>query len=210
MDRKLIAITFDDGPNTSTTMEVLDILEKHNAIASFFLVGNNITEESITAAERAHKMGCEICNHSKTHSAMPELSADEIRSEIEFTSKEIEKITGCMPKFFRPPYIAVSKEMYDAVGLPFIAGFGCNDWDESVSTEERFNRTMEQAAHGGIILLHDMQGNSKTVAALDMLIPALKSEGFELVNVSDLFRLCGISPVSGIVYSNVFQQSEYF
>lgn len=206
MSEKLIALTFDDGPNTVTTPRVLDVLEKYGVVGSFFLVGDNITPESAAVAKRAFGMGCEICNHSRTHSVMPEMSAEDISAEIKFTSEKVFEITGTYPKFFRPPYIAVNDVMFDAVGLPFIAGYGCTDWESSVSAEERYEKTMEQASHGGIILLHDMEGNENTVAALDMIIPALKAEGYRPVTVSDLFRLCGISPAKGIVYSNVFDR----
>ncbi len=207
MHEKLIAVTFDDGPNTVTTPIILDILEKFNVTGTFFVVGNNINDNSAAVMKRAHEMGCEICNHSLTHSVMPEMTAADISAEISETSAKITAVTGCVPSFFRPPYIAVNDVMFDAVPLTFIAGFGCNDWDDSVSAEERFIKTMEQASHGGIILLHDMSGNDNTAAALEKIIPALISEGYRLVTVSDLFRLCGISPAKGIVYSNVFQKN---
>lgn len=63
-EKKVIALTFDDGPNTTTTNEVLDILEEYDAVASFFLIGDNISEESAASVKRAYDMGCEIDNHS--------------------------------------------------------------------------------------------------------------------------------------------------
>lgn len=205
-DEKLIALTFDDGPNTVTTPRVLDILEKYCTVGSFFLVGNCINDESARAAERANKMGCEICNHSRTHAAMPELSPEEIRSEIEYTSKLCEAISGYTPAFFRPPYIAVNDVMFDNIDLPFICGYGCNDWVDTVSVDERVERVLAQACHGAIILLHDYEGNEKTVEALDKIIPALRSEGYSFVTVSDLFMRCGVEPKKGIVYSCVFDK----
>lgn len=205
-DEKLIALTFDDGPNTVTTPKVLDILEKHHAVGSFFLVGNCINPESARVGERAHKMGCEICNHSRSHSAMPELSPEEIRSEIEYTSEQCKAISGYYPAFFRPPYIAVNDVMFENIELPFICGYGCNDWDSNVSTDERVEKVLAQACHGAIILLHDMEGNDKTVEALDRIIPALRSEGYSFVTVSELFKRCGVEPKKGIVYSCVFDK----
>ena len=206
MEKKYIALTFDDGPNTTTTSEIIDILEKYHVIGSFFLVGNEITEESRKQAKRAFDMGCEINNHSKTHPAMPELSEDEILAEIDFTNRKITEITGKAPSFFRPPYIAVNDMMHDIIPLPFIAGYGCSDWLPEVSAEERYQKIMEQADNGAIILLHDAKGNDNTVAALEMIIPDLISQGYELVTVSDLFRLCGCEPKKRVVYSNVFDR----
>lgn len=210
-EKKYIALTFDDGPNTTTTMQVLDALEKYDIVASFFLVGNNINDESAKAVKRAFDMGCEINNHSKTHSNMATMSAEDIKAELEFTDSKILEITGVAPKFFRPPYISVSTDMFDAIDLPFIAGAGCNDWEDKVTAEMRSKRTIRQAKDGTIILMHDAEGNSQTVEALDTIIPELLSQGFEFVTVSQLFELEGIetSPESSIIYSNVFQTTMY-
>ena len=84
---KYIALTFDDGPNTVTTPMVLDVLEKHSAVGTFFLEGNNINEESAKVVKRAVEMGCEIENHSRTHTAFPQLTAEEMTAEIDFTTE---------------------------------------------------------------------------------------------------------------------------
>lgn len=209
MGNKFCALTFDDGPNTDTTPLVIDKLEKYGVIASFFLVGNNITEASARVAKRAFELGCEINNHSRTHSAMPELMPEEIKAEIAFTSEKIREITGCEPKFFRPPYIAVNDTMFDNIDLPFIAGFGAEDWKDEVSAEERAEKVLAQVRNGCIILLHDMEGNSKTVDALDLIIPALLKDGYEFVTVNELFEKTGIVPQKGIVYSYTEQTTVY-
>ena len=67
---KIAALTFDDGPNTVTTPQVLDILEKYGVPASFFVCGKNIDPESGEVMKRAVKLGCEIQNHSRAHSDM--------------------------------------------------------------------------------------------------------------------------------------------
>lgn len=193
-DKKYIAaLTFDDGPNTVTTPQVLDILEKYHVPASFFLVGDNITDESAAAVRRAYEMGCDICNHSKTHTAMTEQSDADIRAEIEFTSNKIKEITGKEPCFFRPPYIAVDDRMYGLIPLTFICGMGCEDWEHSVSVDDRVEKTLEQAEDGIIILMHDMAGNFRTVQAIDRIIPEMKSMGYEFVTVSQLFKAKGVA-----------------
>ena len=208
MAKKLCALTFDDGPNTDTTPLVLEKLRKYGITATFFIVGNNIDEDSEQVVKKAADMGCEICNHSRTHSAMPELSAEDIRAEIEFTSGEIKRITGKRPKFFRPPYIAVNSTMYENIDLTFIAGIGAEDWLPEVTAEERAEKILAQIKDGAVILLHDMSGNTPTVNALDIIIPALKEE-YEFVTVSKLFELSGVTPKKGIVYSFTSQTTEY-
>lgn len=193
VEKKYIALSFDDGPNTTTTNDVLDVLEQYGVKASFFLIGNNINSETETVVKRAYDMGCDIENHSKSHPYMNEMTVEEIVEEVEYVNDYIEKITGEMPSFFRPPYIAVNNTMYDNIDLTFIAGFGCNDWDAAVPADRRAAVILRQAQDGGIILLHDAQGNDKTVEALHTIIPELKAQGYEFVTMTELFEIKGIT-----------------
>lgn len=205
--KKYCALSFDDGPNTDTTPLVLDILKKHSTVASFFICAKHINPQTEQVMKSAVSQGCEIQNHSVTHSVMPELTDDEIKAEIAFTNSEIARIAGREPEFFRPPYISVDDRMYRLISQTFIAGIGCEDWNEDVSAEERAERILSQIKDGDIILLHDMQGNIKTVKALDILIPELKKRGFEPITVSNLFRINGTKtiPHEKIIYSNVIR-----
>lgn len=191
-----IAITFDDGPNATTTMEVLDILEKYQVRASSFLIGTNINDESAKSVKRAFDLGCDIENHSKTHSYMDKMTADEIKDEVAYVNDKVKEITGTTPKFFRPPYIAVNSTMYDNIDMTFISGLGCNDWDDKVTAEYRAKYLEKKAADGVIFLLHDAEGNSKTVEALDKAIPILLEKGFQFATISELFELKGVE-ISG-------------
>lgn len=195
-EKPVIALTFDDGPNTTTTNEVLDLLEKYGVRASFFLVGDNINDDTAEVVKRAYDMGCEINNHSKTHSYMDKMTAEDIREEIAFVSDKVKEITGEPTAFFRPPYIAVNDIMYENIDMPFIAGVGCNDWEDSVDAELRVKRIKRQLRDGVIILLHDAQGNSQTVEALDTLIPFMLEEGYQFATVSELFEAKGVE-ISG-------------
>lgn len=195
-EKPVIALTFDDGPNTTTTSEVLDLLEKYNVRASFFLIGTNITEESAEVVKRAYDMGCEINNHSKTHSDMTKMTPQEIKDEVDFVSEKIKKITGETARFFRPPYIAVNDTMYESIDMPFIAGAGCNDWEDSVTADMRVKKIERQLRDGVIILMHDAEGNSQTVEALDRLIPEMLEMGYQFATVSELFEAKGVQ-ISG-------------
>lgn len=191
--KPMVALTFDDGPNTSTTNQVLDKLELYGVPASFFLIGNNISDGSAKVVKRAYEMGCEIDNHSKTHAYMNQMTPEEIAAEVQFVSDKVEEITGEPTKFFRPPYIATNADMYANIDMPFICGVGCNDWDQMVTVDQRIENTINQVQDGTIILLHDSQGNFKTVEALDTIIPTLLEQGYQFVTVSELFEAKGVA-----------------
>ncbi|MBQ7980025.1 MAG: polysaccharide deacetylase family protein [Oscillospiraceae bacterium] len=203
--KPMIALTFDDGPNTTTTVQVLDKLELYGVPASFFLVGNNISVSTAEVVKRAYEMGCEIDNHSKSHSYMNQMTPEEIAEEVQYVSDKVEEITGEPTKFFRPPYIATNADMYTSIDMPFICGVGCNDWDNKVTVQQRIDNTINQVQDGTIILLHDAQGNFQTVEALDTIIPTLLEQGYQFVTVSELFEAKGveISPDDTNLYTIV-------
>ena len=200
---KYLALSFDDGPNLTTESKMLDVLAKHDVPATFFVIGNNINEESARNITRAVKLGCEIGNHSLTHSMMSQMDEAQVKAEIEATSAMIEEITGERPKFFRPPYINVKPEMYDWIDLTFICGKGCEDWVATVGKEARREGIRANAEPGAIYLLHDFEGNDATVEALDEAIPVLKEQGYVFVTVAQLFEKLQCSPDGHTMYSVV-------
>lgn len=206
---KLVALSFDDGPNTTTTVKMLDILKKHNVKASFFVIGNNIDKKSAKVMQRAYKEGHTIENHSLTHSAMPTLSADSMRAEIIATSALIEKYIGEKPLFFRPPYIALNRTLFDTIDLGIISGEGCNDWESNVSADTRIEKMLASARDGLIYLLHDFKDNDNTVEAVDRIIPILKERGFKFVTVRELFKAKNIAPQKGIIYTDILHATPW-
>jgi len=206
MEKKYLALSFDDGPNCTTTMDVLDLLEGFDVPASFFLIGQNIRPESVPVIKRQLMLGCTVECHSWTHPHMGAMSAEEIKSEIRRTDEMILRHTGRCPEFFRPPFIDVSETLYSCVDKPFICGSDCQDWDDSVTAAERVRMIMASAKNGQILLLHDMEGNVKTVEALGQIIPALKNQGFTFVTVPQLFAVCSVNPhVRNKIWSNVLE-----
>ena len=201
----IIALTFDDGPNTVITPQVLDTLEENGAVGTFFLIAQNITPESAEVVRRAKAMGCDIENHSLTHGFMDRMTAEEIRAEVQACTDRITEITGRAPRFFRPPFIAVNRTMYDNIGLTFICGAGCEDWVLDVSARERAERVLANAEDGQIVLLHDMLRNVNTVEALKVIVPELKKRGFRFVTCAQLFEEKGVTPRRGWLYSNALQ-----
>ncbi len=211
MAEKIIALTFDDGPNTTTTVEVLEKLEKYGIKASFFVIGNNITEASAPVMKRAYDMGCEIHNHSHSHPVMPELTAEQMTAEIQYTDNKVYKVTGQHTTLFRPPYIAVNDLMFEIVKMPFIAGIGCEDWLPEVNAQLRAQKILSQTKDGDVILMHDMEGNTATVEALDIIIPELKKQGYRFVTMTELFREKNVpmTPDARKVYTNVLQENVF-
>lgn len=202
-NKKLVALTFDDGPTIGITDQVLDVLQENEVVASFFLIGQQITDETRYLVKRAHDMGCSIENHSKTHQSMPKQSRQEIVEEIQYTTDLIEEITGEKPVFFRPPYIDYDQKMYDLIDLGFICGYGCEDWVPSVTVKERVDRVLHDANPGFIVLLHDMSDNTNTVEAIKIIIPELKKQGYEFVTIRDLFQMTGVKPQKNVIYMGV-------
>ena len=203
--QKMVALSFDDGPNTTTTVQMLDMLEKHGVKGSFYVIGQNITEESAPVMKRAFDMGCDIQNHSFSHLNMQELNAEELEEEIRKTTGLIVKHTGVEPAFFRPPFISHNQLMHDNINLTFISGIGVEDWVPAVTAEERAKRMLEIAEDGVIFLLHDFVGNEATVQAIDMVIPQLKEQGYQFVTVPELFKAKGITPEKNKIYNNVLK-----
>ena len=201
----IIALTFDDGPNTVITPQVLDLLKKYDAVGTFFLIAQNIAPESAKVVRRAVSQGCDIENHSLTHGFMDKMTPEEIRAEVQACTDRIVEITGRAPQFFRPPFIAVNQAMYDSIDLTFICGAGCEDWIPTVSAQERAERVLAGAEDGQIVLLHDMQWNQSTVEALKTILPELKKRGFRFVTVSQLFKEKNVVPQRGWLYSNALQ-----
>lgn len=204
---KYLALSFDDGPNTVTTPKVLDVLEENGVPASFFVCGKNIDKSTAKVMRRALQLGCDIENHSFSHSHISRLSEEQIRDEVGRTDALIEKYTGSEPRFFRPPYIDHNELMHKTIGHTFIRGVGADDWKKDVDAATRARLILDNVKDGDIILLHDFEGNDATVEALKTVIPELKSSGFEFVTVPQLFdQVRGTVPAAhnGQIYTNVY------
>ena len=200
------SLTFDDGPNLTTSIRMLDVLERHKVRASFFVCGKNINDETKKIMFRAQSLGCTIENHSWTHSHMTELSAEEIKNEFDRTSALIENVTGRRPEFFRAPYIDADEKVFSSVPVPFIEGENCEDWLAEVDADTRFERIISTISSGSLLLLHDFEGNEATVECIDRLIPVLKDRGFELVTAPEIFKKLGVDPdVHGHQWKNVLK-----
>ncbi|SES73042.1 glycoside hydrolase family 11 protein [[Clostridium] polysaccharolyticum] len=202
---KMVALTFDDGPS-STTNDVLDVLQRNNAVATFFLIGNQVNASTKATMQRQLSMGCELACHSYTHSDMGNMGAWQVQNEISQCVNAIKSQVNTDIKFFRAPYLSTSNTMFQNINLTFIQGIDCKDWESYVSANERANTILNTATDGSIILLHDFQGNNNTVQALPAIIQGLRNKGYTFVTVSDLFKYKGVNPNVGYkVWSNVYR-----
>lgn len=203
-DKKLVALTFDDGPS-NVTERVLDILEAEGIPGTFFLIGQNVTPDKKPVLERQLALGCEICNHSFTHRPMSDMSPAEIHEEIDKTSDVIRDLVGIETRFFRPPYIALSDTLFANINMPFICGADSRDWDASTSAQDRTDRVLASVTDGSLVLMHDLMDNEKTLEALPAIIQGLREKGFSFVTASQIFDQKNVDPnVPHKIWSNVF------
>jgi peptidoglycan/xylan/chitin deacetylase (PgdA/CDA1 family) len=198
---KFVALTFDDGPSTLTP-RILDILEKYDATATFFVIGGQVDATTEPTVRRAVEQGCEIGSHSFTHPYMSQLSEQEQLEQSEQTIAAIEQYAPT-PKYFRPPYMDADEVTHSVVPQIFIGGYCPSDWDANVGVEERINGLLENVEDGLIFILHDFKDNNGTAEALEVVIPALQKQGYALVTVGELFAIKGIEAKKGIIYDRV-------
>lgn len=189
----LVALTFDDGPSSAHTPRVLDILRRHGAKGTFFVLGSNAKRCSSIVA-RAAAEGHEVGVHTWSHINMARSSMNKIDSEVSRTSEVIRSITGQSPVVMRPPYGATTagivKHMYDRYGMRSIMwDVDTQDWRKpGVSTV--ISRAVNNAKPGSIILVHDI--HASTLAAIEGIVTGLQARGFKLVTVSQLMTSVGV------------------
>jgi len=182
---KIVALTFDDGPAKENTEIVLSVLEKYQAVATFFVLGERIAGNEATL-KRMIQMNCEIANHTFSHLNIAHASQERVINEISRTQQLIENATGIRPRLFRPPYGS-----YQGRGEIIARADLCNvlwsvdtrDW-QTRNTAENIRRSTTGIQSGDIILLHDIHYPS--VMAVEKIVCSLQEQGFVLVTVSQL------------------------
>lgn len=180
--KKVVALTFDDGPNPTTTPQALDILKKYKAKATFFMVGKAVAgnEEII---KRVLKEGHAVGNHSWDHPVLTNLTVDQAQQEINSTTDALQKAGVKKVHLMRPPYGAINQTIQNSVDQSFIL------WDiDSLDWKNRNTASImsevKKTQPGSIILMHDI--HQTTIDALPTVIEYLQSQGFELVTVDEL------------------------
>jgi Predicted xylanase/chitin deacetylase len=203
---KYVALSFDDGPNLEITPRMLDIFEEHGIKASFFVIGSKISRKTAPVLRRMAQMGCDVENHTYKHPRLTEIDDERVLEEVAKTDALIEKYTGSVPRYLRPPYIALNKHNVEVIGgKVFISGLSVGDWQAAMPAQQKVDSTLAKVKDGDILLFHDT--SETTLEAIRMLVPILKARGFEFVTVPELFALRSISPADHTpkVFSNVYR-----
>ena len=209
--KKMVALTYDDGPYRPVTNQILDVLEENNARATFFVVGSRVSTYK-ECIKREAKLGCEIGNHSYNHPNFNTLSKDKIKEQITKTGNLVFQGIGAAPIVLRAPYGNLKeKALAASLGYNIIYwSIDTLDWDYSnqsrkgqITREEAINKTVDvikkNAASGRIILMHDIHAISIDAAAI--AIDYLHSEGYRLVTVSELCDLLNRTPDETVIYT---------
>ncbi|MDI2129586.1 polysaccharide deacetylase family protein [Yinghuangia seranimata] len=193
---KCIALTYDDGPASSSTARLLDTLKANGVKATFFMVGSQVARNPKTA-RRVAAEGHEIGNHTYSHKDLRRLTASKIRSEVARGATAIRNATGVEPTLVRPPYGSFNATVRANVNAPMILwSVDTRDWaDRNASVVA--SRVIARARPGAIVLMHDI--HPTTAAAAPRIIAALARQGYVFVTVSEL--LAGRALANGKAYS---------
>jgi len=186
---KKIALTFDDGPS-EFTLEVLALLKKYNAKATFFCIGKNI-EKHPEIVKQIIDAGHLLGNHSYSHSKFFDFyNAKQIREEIQKTDALLEKFTSKKINFFRPPYGVTTPSIRRALQRTGhkVIGWNIRSLDGGTKNQELiFNRITKRVSPGGIVLLHDTALHS--VLVLEQFLQFLQQNNYEVISIEELLNL---------------------
>jgi len=188
--KKLVALTFDDGPDPRSTPQLLALLRERKTPAAFFCIGSKVAANPALAAQIS-KEGHLVENHAYTHSYFSNFHLTaRLRRELERTQAVIEKTTGRAPRFFRP-FMGLSNSCTwraaQDTGLRLVA-WSIRSLDTVIARPEKITRRVMRRLHpGAIILLHD--GNippEKLVATTALLLDALRARNYEVTRLDSL------------------------
>lgn len=192
--KKVVALTFDDGPYSPYTEQVLDILKEYQVPATFFVVGQNVDKNPELAARIARE-GHQLGNHTYHHVDLLKGDPKIIADEIDRTNQAIMSATGSMPHVVRPPHgfrDPVVMEMMKERGLKVVEwSVMSRDWTNP-GVEVIVDRTVGKVKNGSIILLHDGDGiaskasRMESVEATRRIIQTLSAQGYKFVTVDEI------------------------
>jgi Predicted xylanase/chitin deacetylase len=193
--RKLIAFTFDDGPYSELTLKFMETLQKYDAKATWFVVGNRINETTGEQLKALTDAGMEVEIHAWTHDHYYDNCSDKIyREEIDKTYVKIIEATGVAPIMMRPPGGRISQKRIEDSPL-YVVNWSVDseDWrlksrktdaEKQENINKIVNNVMTTVSRGKIILMHEIYYNS--YEAFCIIIDKLSKQGYEFVTVSEL------------------------
>ena len=182
--QKTAYLTFDDGPNPTYTSQIIEILQKYDAGATFFLLGKSADRFPGTVRE-IKKSGKNVANHTYTHIDITKASEDDIRDEIISTNDAIVRVTGQSSWCFRPPYGAIMPDVQKKISS---AGFRVVMWDvdpqdwRNHGADRIADHVIKYTQNEEIILLHDGGGSrDQTVTALEKILKNMTMDGWRFL-----------------------------
>lgn len=185
-DQKMCAVSFDAAWGDASTKSLVDILNKYDVKATFFVIGN-WAEQYPEDVKMLHENGMEVMNHSSAHGHMNQMSGEEIVADVEKCNDQIENVTGVRPTLIRCPYGEYDDHVISAIrsmGMePVQWDVDSLDWKD-ISSQEIYNRVTSRVKPGSIILFHNAGLN--TPEALPGILEYLIGEGYEIVPVSEI------------------------
>ncbi|HKA61547.1 MAG TPA: polysaccharide deacetylase family protein [Methylomirabilota bacterium] len=191
-DRRAVTLTFDDGPDPEWTPRVLDILEREEVRAAFFLIGRR-AGRTPQVARRIAEAGHDLGNHTWSHTSLWRCGPRETEREIGQGHAAISDAAGRAPAFFRPPWGKTNLTMFRTLhrsATPCVFWTVQPESRRTVAPVEQARRGTERVRSGAIYDLHDADGvpgaGSRLVEYLPALIQGLRREGYALVPLRDL------------------------
>jgi peptidoglycan/xylan/chitin deacetylase (PgdA/CDA1 family) len=191
---KQIALTYDDGPNDPHTLNLLEVLARHNVRATFFLIGRYVQRRPELAHQVVHA-GHTIGNHTFTHPHLVLSGAVETRNQLEECQRALQEVTGEVPRLFRPPFGGrrpTTLKIARSLGLEPVM-WNVTSWDwKRLPANTIVENCVRQMRGGDVVLLHDGghralgADRSQTIIATGHLIERYKSQGYEFVTVPQM------------------------
>jgi peptidoglycan-N-acetylglucosamine deacetylase len=191
---KRIALTYDDGPNDAYTLQLLELLARHDVKATFFMIGSFVRQRPDIARE-VLKAGHAIGNHTFTHQLLIFKSGSQVRKELTDCQRAIEDVIGVHATMFRPPFggrrpavFRIARELGLEPIMWTVTGY---DWDAE-SADEIERKVVRQMRGGDVILLHDGghkalgTDRSKTITATERIIDRYKPQGSEFLTIPQM------------------------
>ncbi|MGK7389876.1 MAG: polysaccharide deacetylase family protein [Candidatus Cyclobacteriaceae bacterium M2_1C_046] len=183
-DEKAISLTFDDGPHPVYTPQILSILDRYKAKATFFCIGKHI-EAHEDVLQEISKRGHRVGNHSYSHSYFFSfLSSKRVIKEINKTNVLIHSITGKDCNIFRPPYGVTNPPIARAINLLSMKLIGWNIRSFDTSTKDPkmvVRRVIKKIKPGAVILLHDNRKNTPEI--LDAILQYTSKNNYKYLHV---------------------------
>ncbi len=196
-NKKSIAITFDDGPSSKYNSLILKSLDENKAHATFFMVGYMMDNCQVCVKD-TYLSGNEIGSHTYNHINISNNSKDNVNNDINKINDLYYSITNDYIKIIRPPYGSYNQNNLDNINMPFILwDLDTEDWRYR-NKEHIVNYIKENIKDGSIILMHELYDAS--YQALEEILPWLYQNDYQVMSVSELANIKGISLSKGKAY----------